>query len=271
MRIPTRKLNSTTEIPVLGLGTWKLRKDRGKRALEAALQLGYRHLDTADAYNNHQVIAEAIDKSDIKRKDLFITSKIWRTDLEKDAVIETGNRILEELDTEHLDLLLIHWPNRTVPIEETLNGIQTLKKDGKVRAIGVSNFTIPHLKKALKTGIEIVNNQVEFRPSFNQEELQNFCNQHNITITAYSPLGQGQDLRLQTIQDLAKKYQQTPAQIILNWHIQEGRIAIPRSTDPEHLRENLESLDFELEKEDIEKINQVPKGRRLIAPPFHEF
>ncbi|MEA2020760.1 MAG: aldo/keto reductase [Patescibacteria group bacterium] len=271
MEIPTKKLNPKTEIPMLGLGTWKLRKDRGKRAVEAALQLGYKHVDTADAYNNHQVISDVINKSSIKREQLFITSKIWRTDLEKTAVVKAGNRTLKELNTDYLDLLLIHWPNSTIPIEETLNGMQTLKVQRKVRAIGVSNFTISHLKEALKTGIKITNNQVEYHPSFTQQELQTFCEEHNIIITAYSPLGQGQDLRIQVIQDLAKKYKQTPAQIITNWHIQEGRVVIPRSAEPDHLRENIESLNFELERKDIEKINQIPRGRRLIAPPFHEF
>ncbi len=271
MKLPTKTLNSKTEIPMLGLGTWKLRKDKGEKAIKEALQLGYRHLDTANVYHNHQIIAEIIKKVGIKRENLFLTSKIWRTDLEKDAVIKTGNRILKELNTKYVDLLLVHWPNSSIPIEETLTGMKTLKKQGKVRAIGVSNFTISHIKEALKTGIKITNNQVEYHPSFSQQKLQTFCEEHNIIITAYSPVGQGQDLRIQVIQDLAEKYKQTPAQIIINWHIQKGRVVIPRSADPAHLRENIESLDFVLEKKDLEKINNLPRGKRLVAPPFHEF
>lgn len=271
MNILTFTISNETQIPAIGLGTWKLRRRKARNALQKALELGYRHIDTADAYSNHKEIGKTLTESNIPRKDLFITTKVWRTDLKENDVVEAGNRFLEELQTDYFDLLLIHWPNSSVTVEETLSGMQTLKKAGKVKAIGVSNFTIDHLKNALDTGVEITANQVEFHPSLNQKELQDFCDAKGIQIIAYSPIAQGQDLRLDIIKELAKKYDRTPAQIILNWHYQQGRVSIPRSKDPTHLEQNLKALEFELEKGDIQKIAQVKQNSRLIAPHFHEF
>ena len=271
MNLPAFTLSNETEIPAIGLGTWKLRGRKARKAAEKALELGYRHIDTADAYNNHKEIGKVLAESGIARKDLFITSKVWRTDLKENDVVEAGNRFLEELQTNYIDLLLIHWPNSSIPIEETLSGMQTLKKAGKIKAIGVSNFTIDHLRNAMDNGVEITANQVEFHPSLNQQKLQEFCNEKGIRVIAYSPIAQGQDLRLDIIKELAKKYDRTPAQIILNWHYQQGHVSIPRSKDPTHINQNLKALEFELEKEDIQKINEIEQKSRLIAPHFHEF
>ncbi len=271
MNILTFTLSNETEIPAIGLGTWKLRRRKARKAVEKALELGYRHIDTADAYSNHKEIGKTLAESNIPRKDLFITTKVWRNDLRKNEVVKAGNRFLEELQTDYTDLLLVHWPNSSVPVEETLSGMQTLRKAGKVKAIGVSNFTIDHLKNALDTGVRITANQVEFHPSLNQKRLQEFCDKKGIRVIAYSPIAQGQDLRLDIIKELAKKYDLAPAQIILNWHYREGRVSIPRSKDPKHLEQNLKALEFELEKEDIQKIDHAKQNSRLIAPHFHEF
>ena len=155
----TLALNSKASIPVLGLGTWQLVGNTGVKAVAKALQVGYRHIDTADGYGNHREIAQAIELSSLKKEDLFITTKIPRTLLRSEDVFLSVDRYLQELNTNYIDLLLIHWPNKSIPMTETLGAMQTLKEQGKVRALGVSNFTIHHLKDAKATGVEVTNNQ----------------------------------------------------------------------------------------------------------------
>jgi len=266
--VKTLKLNDKIEIPILGLGTWQL-KDQG--AIEHALEVGYRLIDTADIYNTHIKVGRAVKNSKIPREDLFLTTKIWYNSLNRKAVEETGKRFLDELQTPYIDLLLIHWPNPAVPIRETLEAMNSLKEQGVTHAIGVSNFEGRRLEEALKTGVEITNNQVELHPSFNQRKLKSFCDAHKIVVTAYSPIARGQDLNLEEIKTLAKKYAKTPSQIILNWIAQQDIVAIPKAATHKHIEENFNSLDFNLSKEDRELINQVPQEPRLINPGFADF
>ncbi len=200
------KLNSQSNIPVLGLGTWQLTGKTCQQAVEKALKLGYRHIDTADAYGNHQQIAKALKTSRIPRDQLFITSKLWLSNLNRKDVLNDTQRFLEELQTNYIDLLLIHWPNSQIPLKETLDSMNELKMNNIIKAIGVSNFTTAHLNKAISSGVEISNNQVEIHPSFQQKDLRIFCKNKNIILTAYSPIGQGEDLKLPIIVELAKKY-----------------------------------------------------------------
>ncbi|TSC55666.1 MAG: aldo/keto reductase [Parcubacteria group bacterium Greene0714_21] len=222
-------LNSQASIPMLGFGTWQLVGDTGIKAVAKALGVGYRHIDTADRYGNHKEISQAIELSSLKREDLFITTKIPNTLLSREDVFLSVDRYLQELNTNYIDLLLIHWPNKNIPIAETLGAMRTLKEQGKVKAIGVSNFTIHHLKDAKATGVEVTNNQIELHPTFNQKELREYCAANNIVVTAYSPLGRGQDIGLPLFQELVKKYNSSPAQVILNWILQLGCVAIPKS------------------------------------------
>jgi 2,5-diketo-D-gluconate reductase B len=265
------KLNKESYIPILGLGTWQLRGRECQKAVEYALKIGYRHFDTADVYGNHKELGDAIKKSGIKRKDFFITTKVWRSNLRKKGVSDSTNRFLDELGTDYIDLLLIHWPNSQIPIEETLEAMNGLKEKGKIKAMGVSNFTTRHLVDALATKFEVAVNQVEFHPSLNQKGLKNYCDQKGIVITAYSPIAQGQDLILPEIKKLTKKYNKSESQVILNWLMQKNMVAIPRSCSTKHIKDNFDTLNWNLKERDIELIDQIGGEMRLINPGFSEF
>ena len=267
------KLKSGNYIPSLGLGTWRLRGIECINAVKCALESGYRHIDTADHYENHRDIARAIQESKIKREEIFITSKVWRSDLHKETVLDKANKFLQELNTNYIDLLLIHWPNKEIPIEETLGAFQQLKEEGKIKNIGVSNFTIHHMKNALKTAVIIDVNQVEFHPFLYQKELKEFCDKNKIVITAYAPLARGLALQNETIKEVAKKNLATESQVVLSWILSKGVVAIPKSTSSKYIKENYEALKMELENEDIEKIDQISKTQptRLVNTTFSEF
>ncbi|MFB6182159.1 MAG: aldo/keto reductase [Candidatus Magasanikbacteria bacterium] len=265
-------LNQNCQIPILGFGTWQLKDKEGRSAIEKALEVGYRHIDTADIYGNHKEVGKSIQVSNIDRGDIFLTSKIWHSDLESQQIIDNTKRFLEELQTEYLDLLLIHWPNKDIEIAESLEAMNKLKDDGLIKSVGVSNFTIKHLKEALETGFDFSNNQVEFHPSLYQPELKQFCEENDIVMTAYSPIGQGQDLDLPIIQEMAEKYNKPECQVILNWIIQKDIVAIPRSSNPQHIQENFGATDWILKPEDIKKVNnKAAKNNRIINPSIAEF
>lgn len=271
MEIPKKRLSSGDEMPVVGLGTWQLNGENCFRIVSEALRLGYRHIDTALMYENHKEIGRAIAESGIDREKIFVTSKFYR-DLSYDGVLEQLDQTLEELGLHYLDLFLIHWPNRSYPMKETFAALREAYESGKVRNIGVSNFTVRHLKEALEvTQVPIANNQVEFHPFLYQKELLDFCTENGIIVTAYSPLGRGDILDDRVIGELAKKHEKNPAQIILKWLIEKGIIVIPKSSSREHLRSNMEIFDFELEKEDMKRIDSLNKRHRYLNPSFAEF
>lgn len=265
------KFKNGNEVPALGFGTWKLVGETAVLSTRKALEIGYRHIDTADAYKNHKEVGRAIEESGIDREEIFLTTKVWYTDLKPEDLRKSVNRFLEELETGYIDLLLIHWPNRKIPLEGTLEAMNRLKSEGVIKNIGVSNFTINHIKDVLKTGVEVVNNQVELHPTFGQFELHKFCEENGILLTAYSPLGRGAELDNPVLKSIASKYKKTLPQVILNWIVARGIIAIPKASSEEHIRENFESLDFELDNEDIEKINKLDRGERLIDNGWSEF
>lgn len=266
-------LNNGQTIPALGLGTWKLQGEVCKSAVREALAMGYRYIDTAQVYGNQKEIGEVGSLSTVRREELFITSKVFRNNLRKKDVLRDCDQSLRDLKTDYVDLYLIHWPNREVPMQETFEALMNLKKAGKIRAFGVSNFTIQHLEKALTITNEIVNNQVEFHPSLNQEELKNFCDKHNILITAYSPIAQGRDLSLPAVLSAAQKYNRTPAQVILNWIVSKGMNTIPRSKTRQHLEDNMKALEWTLEPADIKLMDEAGGGGnyRVVNPDFNEF
>jgi 2,5-diketo-D-gluconate reductase B len=269
MKLYTLKNGKT--IPALGFGTWKLTGSECTKAVLYALRIGYRHIDTADVYGNHKEVGQAIAEGRVPRNELFVTSKIWTDSFERSKVRPSCERLLSELQLEYLDLLLMHWPDRSIPFGDTLEEMEKLQKDGLVKSIGVSNFTINHLKDALETGVEFVTNQVEFHPSLNQKELKAFCDEHKIIITAYSPLARGEDLDLPMIIELAEKYNKTPAQIILNWVIQSNMIAIPKSATLERIEENWKTLEFELSSEDVAKIDAIGGNNRVVNSDWGDF
>jgi diketogulonate reductase-like aldo/keto reductase len=267
----TVRLNTGTEMPLLGFGTWKLNGEVAKEAISFALTTGYRLIDTADRYGNHGEVADALDASSVAREDIFLTTKLWMTEYRRDDVYKAGQRFLQELRTDYIDLLLIHWPDRTIPFAETLQAMNDLKERGMVKAIGVSNFTINHLKDALKTGIQISVNQVELHPSFSQQELKAFCDGQGIVLTAYSPMGKGAEFELPLIKELALKYGKSPAQIILNWIMMKNISVVTKSTKSENIVDSFKSQEWELAVEDIEKIDTLNTNNRNFNPPFADF
>jgi len=268
----TITLKSGQEMPVLGLGTWQLRNSQCQQAVATALKLGYRHIDTADAYGNHQDIAIALKKSGIPRQELFITSKIGPSKLHYQDLLKTGNRILKELELEYLDLLLIHWPNSRIPIKETFQALKELKEEGKALNIGVSNFTIAHLKEALEVESELITvNQVEFHPYLYQMELLDFCQDHQIVLTAYSPLARGKVSRDPAIRELAEKYDLNSSRLVLRWLVEKGIVVIPKASSVEHLKANLDIFDWDFPAEARAVLDGLNKDERIIDPPFAEF
>jgi len=240
-----------------------------------ALDLGYRHIDTADVYGNHKEIAGAvsdwISTKNGTRSDIFITSKIWRTDLEKDNLLHAFNRMTEELQVDYIDQLLLHWPNKSIPISSSFEGLEELMEKGLIRSIGVSNCTQNHIDEIYEFNHTIQVNQVELHPTFNQSEMRTYAQKQNFQLVSYSPLGRNADLENTTVAGLAEKYSTTPGQVILNWHFRNGLIAIPKASTKNHLEDNLQALDWELDANDVQLLNDIEQQERMLAPSFNEF
>ncbi|KXK27637.1 MAG: 2,5-diketo-D-gluconic acid reductase B [candidate division WS6 bacterium OLB20] len=202
-------------IPALGFGTWKLKGQVCRQAVEIALEAGYRHIDTADVYGNHAETGAAIRNSGLDRSDLFVTSKVWRDDLEPQTLKDSTHRFLDELQADYLDLLLIHWPNSDLDHAAALTAMHELKTEGLIRHCGVSNFTIEllqELRASIPDDVVISNNQFELHPTLFQKDLVDYCKASGITVTAYSPIGQGDDLKLEAVTEIAAAHNCTPAQ-----------------------------------------------------------
>lgn len=259
------------KIPSVGFGTWQLQGSECEHSVSTALEVGYRHIDTAERYENHKEVGRAIKSSNIARDKLFITSKVWKDSLHTMEVMDECQRALEELQLEYLDLYLIHWPNQWVRLTETIDGLNRLQEKGLIKGYGASNFTIHHLQDALDAKAKIVNNQVEFHPSLNQKELKKFCDEHKIRLTAYSPIAQGEDLGIPLVQELSRKYSQSPSQIILSWLLSKNIVVIPRSSKKERIIDNLGALKLKMEESDLEKMEELNTNNRLINPEWSEF
>ena len=266
-------LNNQSNIPILGLGTWRLVGKEATETVKKAIQMGYTHIDTAEMYDNEIQISEAIKNFDHKK--LFLTSKVWYDDLHYQSVIHACKESLKKLKIDYLDLYLIHWPNPSIDMQETFQALKELYSAGLIKAVGVSNFTIRHLKQALSIcqslSLPIVTNQVEFHPFLYQESLLNFCRKNNIYLTAYRPIAKGLVNQNKIINQIAKKYQKTPIQITLRWLIQQDIIAIPKASSEKHLKENLDIFNFELDNSDIEIIKTVNQNKRLAKSEFSDF
>ncbi len=267
---PTAELPQELEIPVLGLGTWELTGSTCEEIVEEALILGYRHIDTAEAYGNEERIGRALDAAAVDRDELFITSKVFRDNLRADEVAHACRASLDRLGTDYLDLYLIHWPNPEVPLEETVNALKQLVVDDLVRGWGVCNFTASHLTGLTPLG-RPATNQVELHPYLVQDELDRACWKRGIPITAYSPLGRGRLADDEVLGEIGGSHGKTAAQVALRWSIQRGRIVIPKASSRPHLVENLDVFDFELGDDELDRIDGLDRGVRFVDPAWAEF
>ncbi|OEG62844.1 diketogulonate reductase-like aldo/keto reductase [Halanaerobium saccharolyticum] len=260
--IPTRKLKTGDEIPVIAYGTWDIAEENVGEKVEIALKAGYNHIDTAEGYHNEAGIGEVL--KDYDRDELFITSKVLPSNLNYESVIKACKRSLEKLGTDYLDLYLIHWPNPAISLRETLQAMKYLVDEGLVKNIGVSNFSVYQLKVALKiTPVPITVNQVEFHPWLYQKELLEVCDQNDVVIEASAPLARTEVLSDETILELADKYDKSPAQIVLKWELQKGIVPLPKSKSEGHIKENLELFDWELKAEDMAAIDNIDHEKRV--------
>lgn len=260
--IPKLKLKTGSEIPQLGFGTWNIEENEVGNKVEFAIDSGYKHIDTAEGYHNEAGIAKALENYD--RKELFITSKVLPSNLNYESVIKACKRSLAKLGLDYLDLYLIHWPNPAISLRETLQAMKYLTEQGLVKNIGVSNFSAYQLKVALKiTPVPITVNQIEFHPWFYQKELLELCNENEVIVEASAPLARTEVLNDETILELAAKYDKSPAQIVLKWEINKGVVPLPKSKSKPHIKENFKLFDWELEAEDIKKIDMIENQKRV--------
>lgn len=243
-------------VPAIGLGTYKLKGPDAIDIMSQALSLGYRHIDTAQLYENEDEVGSAIIESGITRNEIYLTTKVWPSNLSRERFLPSVEESLSKLKTDHVDLLLIHWPHLHLKVEEYMPSLIKARELGYTKEIGVSNFNIVQLKSALKSGAEIVTNQVEFHPWINQTKLHGWMTEHQLPLTAYCPLGQGKFLTDKKLESLSSKHFRSPAQIILRWMMQKDDIiAIPKSNNVKRLADNLNVFDFKLSKTEIEMID----------------
>lgn len=247
------------KLPKIGLGTWQMRGDSCRRSVLSALELGYRHIDTAEFYRNERPVGEGIRESGLDREELFITSKVWSTHFRRDQVRQACEDSLGRLGLEYLDLYLIHHPSDSVPVEETLAGMQDLVESGKTRYVGVSNFSLDLLEKSRSlVDVPIFTNQVKYHPFHRRDKLQDYCRREGLILTAYSPLAQGGVLGNSTLEKIGKAYGKTAAQVALRWAVEQDQvIAIPKASSREHQESNLAVFDFELSQDDRKKIREL--------------
>lgn len=261
-------------IPVLGLGTWQSTGQDCIDVVSQGLKMGYEHIDTAQAYGNEKEVGQGINQSGINRDKFFLTTKIFPDDLkfQPEKLHEAAKCSLENLATDYVDLLLLHWPDDRVPLSETIPALCELQKQGVTRHIGVSNFNIAHLIEAQQyADVPIVVNQVEFHPFIKQSTLQTFLNNHHILLEAYSPLARGDVFDNELIKDIAQKHNITPAQVSLAWILSDKhRVAIPKTANPEHLQGNLDAINVQLSADELAQIGKLASsdGRKIEHPNY---
>ena len=251
-------------MPALGFGTWQLENGTAVPLVEKALEVGYRHIDTAQIYGNERDVGTAIRNSGIKRDDLFVTTKVWIDQFADGDLQRSAEISLEKLGLDHVDLLLLHWPKPEVPLAETLGALNEVRAKGWTRAIGLSNFPSALLEEAAKLSeAPIATDQVEYHPYLSLKTLKAKADELGVSITAWSPLAQGKVAQDQVLIDIGRAHGKTPGQVTLRWIIQQGIIAIPRTSNPKRVEENFDILDFELSDREMAEIHTLgrPDGR----------
>lgn len=271
--IPEVTLNNGLAMPQLGFGVFQVPNDECAKAVSAALEAGYRSLDTAAIYRNEEGVGDAISRFGASREDLFITSKLWNGDQGYDSTLRAFDASLKRLGLEYLDLYLIHWPtpDRDLYVD-TWKALETLYSEGRVKAIGLSNFQPDHIQRILDAG-EVIPavNQIELHPYLTQTTLRNLHKELGIQTEAWSPLGQGLVLADPVIANIAAAHKRSASQIVLRWHLQIGNVTIPKSITPSRIRENFDVFDFELTESEVSSIDQLDRDHRTGLHPdtFH--
>jgi len=260
------------EIPAIGLGTWTLRDDAATRLVAGALEAGYRHIDTATSYENESAVGAGLRASGVARDEIFLTTKVWPTDLAAGDLQGSVEGSLKRLGVDRVDLALIHWPSKTVPLAESIAALNELRSRGLARNIGVSNFTAALIEQAVALSEHpLACNQVEYHPFLNQDRVMAACRKHGLAMVSYCPLARGTELFGQApVAEAAARHGKTPAQIVLRWHVQQdGVVAIPRSSDPGRIRENLDVFDFTLSADEAAAIDGLrPRALRICDFEF---
>ena len=264
----TTTLHNGVEMPTLGLGVWKMENnDEVKTAVNAAIDAGYKAIDTAAAYKNEEGVGTAIKENSTPREELFITSKVWNDDQGYESTLKAFEDTVSKLGIETLDLYLIHWPVEG-KYKETWKAMEKLYKDGRIRAIGVSNFHPHHLEDLMKEAeIKPMVNQVEFHPLLNQKELRDYCKQHSIQMEAWSPLAQGKLLDNEVVKGIAEQHGKSTAQVIIRWDLEHEVVTIPKSSNPDRIKQNFDVFDFELTKDDIRALDELNQNERMGPDP----
>lgn len=272
-----KALSEINGIPVLGFGTFQNTGEECYKAVMTALKEGYRHIDTAYVYGNHKEVGRAMKDSGIPRRDIFLTSKCGLSRerefrLSYADIMSQIDETLSELDVDYLDLYLIHWPCKDFPIEDSMRALNELYENGKIKSFGVSNFTINHLKEAMKVSKNPISaNQVEFHPFLYQKELLDFCNDNNIALEAYSPLARGEIFKDEMLKEIAESKGIEISQLVLAWLVEKGTVALPKSANDDRIKENFQIEGIEFSNEEMDRIDSLNKNMRTISPPWNEF
>ncbi|UYZ22996.1 aldo/keto reductase [Mesobacillus jeotgali] len=264
----TTTLHNGVKMPWFGLGVFKVQEgSEVVESVKAALKNGYKSIDTAAVYRNEEGVGQAIKEAGIPREELFITTKVWNSDQGYESTLQAFETSMGKLELDYLDLYLIHWPVAG-KYKETWKALEQLYKDGRVRAIGVSNFHVHHLKDLMADSeIKPMVNQVEYHPHLAQTELLEFCKAEGIQMEAWSPLKQGELLSEPTIVEIAEKHKKSPAQVILRWDLQNEVVTIPKSVKEHRIIENADIFDFELSAQDMDRLNSLNKNERVGPDP----
>lgn len=254
----TVELASGHSMPLLGLGTWELKGTHCTQVVRQALDLGYRHLDTAYMYRNQEAVGKALADSGVDRKEVFLTTKIWKDALQRERVLEQFEECLEMLKTPYVDLLLVHWPNEEIPLAETLDAFNALHDRGQVKNIGVSNFAIAQVDQAQASSrAPVCVHQVLCHVGHNQEELRRHHQSKGVAVTAYCPLARGRSANNQVLNQVGQQYGKSAAQVALRWLVQQQVIVIPKASSKEHLSANMDIFDWELNAQDMAHLDRI--------------